>query len=79
MKNIILLFLLTLFSCNQTNDFYQGRVIDYEHNSPLAGVIVVADLGGQQTKTDKNGYFKLYTYNFLGHLIFVKKGYGVIR
>jgi len=75
MKNIIYLILLALISCNDTNNFYQGRVTD-ENNNPLVGVIVAEDRIEKHVKTDKNGYFKLdRSPNWLGNLIFVKEGY----
>ena len=75
MKNIILLLALTLFSCNPINNFYQGRVTDV-HNNPLENVIVAEDRIERQTRTDKNGYFKLdRNSNYLGYLIFIKDGY----
>ncbi|TWH98761.1 carboxypeptidase-like protein [Flavobacterium tiangeerense] len=66
---------LILFSCNQTNNFYQGQVTD-ENNKPLEGVIVAEDRIDKHTKTDKDGYFKLdRSQDWLGDLIFVKEGY----
>jgi hypothetical protein len=71
------LFLFLLFSCKpRVNNFYQGKVIDQSDN-PLEGVIVTEDdRNGKQTKTDKNGYFKLdRSPDWLGRLIFIRDGY----
>lgn len=63
-------------SCIQTNNFYQGRVID-ENNNPLENVLVLELYRENQTKTDKTGYFSFdrHSSNFLEDLVFVKKGY----
>ena len=76
MKTIILAISLTLFSCSDTNNFYQGRVID-ENNNPLENVIISELDRVNQTKTNKNGYFKFekYSSTFLGDLVFTKKGF----
>ena len=75
MKNIYYILILTLYSCNSVNNFYQGRVID-EKNNPIEGVIVAEDHIEKHTKTDKDGYFKLdRSPDWLGRLIFIKEGY----
>lgn len=78
MKNLhYTLFLFLLFSCKpRVNNFYQGKVID-QSDKPLEGVIVTEDdRNGKQTKTNKNGYFKLdRSPDWLGRLIFIKDGY----
>ncbi|PUV25065.1 MULTISPECIES: carboxypeptidase-like regulatory domain-containing protein [Sphingobacterium] len=79
MKILFGMIPLLVGSCNDVNDFYQGRVID-EQNKPLKNVLVSEDdtKTGAQTKTDGNGYFKLArTPQWLGTLIFYKAGYKV--
>ncbi len=79
MKILFGMIPLIVGSCNDVNDFYQGQVID-EHNKPLENVLVSEDntKKGTQTRTDRNGYFKLArTPQWLGTLIFYKAGYEV--
>lgn len=65
----------TFCSCNGPNEFYQGKVVD-EHDNPIEGVIVAEDNIEKQTRTNKDGYFKLRrSPEWLGDLIFIKEGY----
>ncbi|MFC4212959.1 carboxypeptidase-like regulatory domain-containing protein [Pedobacter lithocola] len=75
MRYFLYFMLLLFFSCKTTNNFYQGRVID-EQNKAIEFVIVAEESGNRNTKTDKNGYFKLdRNRNVLEDLIFSKSGY----
>lgn len=77
MKYFLSAILLTLLSCSSTNNFYHGRVTGFD-NTPLENVTVLELYRNNQTKTDKNGYFnfKRYSSDFLGDLVFIKKGYN---
>lgn len=77
MRRLIGFSLLTLYSCDSINDYYQGKVTD-ENGKALEGVMVSELYRNRQTKTDATGYFKLErSPTWLGELIFSKKGFEI--
>ena len=76
-NHIVLVLVFTLLACcNETNDFYQGVVLD-ENSLPLENVRVFEEFDIESmTKTNKCGHFKLERPNDrLLRLVFVKEGY----
>lgn len=78
MKKLILLSLLTfaLQSCKeQPSDYYAGFVVD-ETGKPIENVLVKETSGSLETKTGKNGFFKLLKDKSITcHLKLEKEGY----